>query len=250
MRRSGRLLADHRRRQQQVVVVHPHRSAERGDVGDRRGESAVDDAVRVPPRAVQLDPSQPAVEQRPQDGVGEPLVVALDVFRGQRNRVKTQVTMVERLRRRPASGPAHPTHCVPAAVTDDSADAKPPGLGLSCPSALTSTGSRLAATTSPFISTGLSTTSLKPVPWYPIVYPSETGHRSPMFASWPNRVRRGVHKMVIAVDVDGTLYDGVECGSGGSRRPCSRAHADGHTLVIVTEALGGARPRRADDPRP
>lgn len=51
--------------------------------------------------------------------------------------------------------------------------------------------------------------------------------------------------MVIAVDVDGTLYDGLEV-AGEAVDALRRAHADGHTLVIVTgrrwEELGHVVP--------
>ena len=50
--------------------------------------------------------------------------------------------------------------------------------------------------------------------------------------------------MVVAVDVDGTLYDGVEVAPEAIRE-LRRARADGHTLVIVTgrrwEELGTSR---------
>jgi hydroxymethylpyrimidine pyrophosphatase-like HAD family hydrolase len=54
-----------------------------------------------------------------------------------------------------------------------------------------------------------------------------------MFADPLSRVGMGVQKMVIAVDVDGTLFD----GSGVAEQAVaalSQARADGHTLVIVT----------------
>jgi len=51
--------------------------------------------------------------------------------------------------------------------------------------------------------------------------------------------------MVVAVDVDGTLYDGVEVAPEAIRE-LGRARADGHTLVIVTgrrwEELGTVAP--------
>lgn len=54
-----------------------------------------------------------------------------------------------------------------------------------------------------------------------------------------------MHKMVIAVDVDGTLYDGSEVAEQATDA-LTRAHADGHTLVIVTgrrwEELGHVVP--------
>ena len=43
----------------------------------------------------------------------------------------------------------------------------------------------------------------------------------------------GVQKMLIAVDVDGTLFDGSAVAEEAVAG-LSRAHADGHTLVIVT----------------
>ena len=49
---------DHRWGQQQVVVVNPHRAPQRGDAGDRCGESSVDDPVRMPPLTLQLDRAQ------------------------------------------------------------------------------------------------------------------------------------------------------------------------------------------------
>ena len=66
-----------------------------------------------------------------------------------------------------------------------------------------------------------------------------------MFASRLDGVRRGVHNMVIAVDVDGTLYDGIEVATEAIEA-LQQAHADGHTLVIVTgrrwEELGHVVP--------
>ena len=46
-------------------------------------------------------------------------------------------------------------------------------------------------------------------------------------------VRRSVHKVVIAVDVDGTLFDGVEVAPEAVEE-LRRAHAAGHAVVIVT----------------
>src|SRR5947199_10506624 len=55
--------------------------------------------------------------------------------------------------------------------------------------------------------------------------------------------------MVIAVDVDGTLYDGVEVAPEAVDE-LKRARADGHTLVIVTgrrwEELGTVVPDVVD----
>jgi hydroxymethylpyrimidine pyrophosphatase-like HAD family hydrolase len=66
-----------------------------------------------------------------------------------------------------------------------------------------------------------------------------------MFTGWSSGVRRGVLKMVIAVDVDGTLYDGREVAAEATDA-LTRAHTDGHTLVIVTgrrwEELGHVVP--------
>jgi hydroxymethylpyrimidine pyrophosphatase-like HAD family hydrolase len=54
-----------------------------------------------------------------------------------------------------------------------------------------------------------------------------------MFIVASSRVRRGVHEMVIAVDVDGTLYDGVGVAQDAIDA-LHQAHALGHTIVIVT----------------
>jgi hydroxymethylpyrimidine pyrophosphatase-like HAD family hydrolase len=58
-------------------------------------------------------------------------------------------------------------------------------------------------------------------------------------------LRRSVPEMVIAVDVDGTLYDGVDVAKEAVDA-LRQAHADGHTLVIVTgrrwEELGHVVP--------
>jgi hydroxymethylpyrimidine pyrophosphatase-like HAD family hydrolase len=47
------------------------------------------------------------------------------------------------------------------------------------------------------------------------------------------RVGMGVQKMVIAVDVDGTLFDGSGVADEAVEA-LTQAHTDGHTLVIVT----------------
>ena len=66
-----------------------------------------------------------------------------------------------------------------------------------------------------------------------------------MFATSCHGVRSVVHEMVIAVDVDGTLYDGVGVADEAVAA-LRRDTADGHTLVIVTgrrwEELGHVVP--------
>jgi hydroxymethylpyrimidine pyrophosphatase-like HAD family hydrolase len=54
-----------------------------------------------------------------------------------------------------------------------------------------------------------------------------------MFVAAVNRVGMDVQKMLIAVDVDGTLFDGSAVAAEAVAA-LVRAHADGHTLVIVT----------------
>ena len=69
-------------------------------------------------------------------------------------------------------------------------------------------------------------------PLYPMVYRSKPT-RFRMFADRLRRVGIGVQKMVIAVDVDGTLFDGSGVADEAVTA-LSQARADGHTLVIVT----------------
>ena len=212
---------------------------------DSGGETPVDDAVRMPPRPVQLHLSEAAVEQRPQDRVGETSVVPVDLVRTQRHGVQAQVFVVERLeRRRRRARPIRPNACLPA-VTDDSADAKPPGLVLSCPSAPTSTGSRLAATTSPFISSGLSDSSSEPVRCTRSYSPSKRSAGRDATLRHTREVRRGVDKMVIAVDVDGTLFDGVGVAEEAVDGSAASARRWPHAGDRHRTAVGRTRPRRA-----
>jgi hydroxymethylpyrimidine pyrophosphatase-like HAD family hydrolase len=66
-----------------------------------------------------------------------------------------------------------------------------------------------------------------------------------MFDSPLTRVRRGVNEMVIAVDVDGTLFDGLTVAQEAVDA-LGQARSDGHTLIIVTgrrwEELGHVVP--------
>ena len=67
----------------------------------------------------------------------------------------------------------------------------------------------------------------------------------PMFMQLVSGVRRGVHKMVIAVDVDGTLFDGREVAEQAIRRAHQGTRRRSHAGHRHRQAMGGARARRA-----
>ena len=75
----GAELAQHRRDQLHLVVVHPHGGVLGGHLGGLVGEPLVDPDVGVPPLAVELRLGDDVVVERPQRGVGEPLVELLDL---------------------------------------------------------------------------------------------------------------------------------------------------------------------------
>ena len=84
--RSGRLCAEQRRDELQLVVVHPDDGALGRDSRRALGEALVDLHVGVPPGAVVLRLLDDVVVQRPQRGVGHALVVAVDLFLGELDR--------------------------------------------------------------------------------------------------------------------------------------------------------------------
>ena len=102
----GPELAQHLRDELELVVVHPDGGALRRPVGGMGGEPPVDGDVGVPPLAVELRLRHRVVVERPEGGVGEPLVEALDLLGRQGDRVELHAVVVERLQ--PALGAARP----------------------------------------------------------------------------------------------------------------------------------------------
>ena len=90
-------LAQHRRHQLHLVVVHPHGRALGGGLGRPLGEPPVDRGVGVPPLAVELRLGDDVVVERPQGRVGEALVVVLDLRGGHRHRDQVHPVVLERL---------------------------------------------------------------------------------------------------------------------------------------------------------
>jgi hypothetical protein len=77
--RVGPPLAHQTRHEHQVIVVHPYQIARPHLVHDRVGEPLVHAAIGVPVLAVEREPVEQVVKERPDDGVREPVVVVLDV---------------------------------------------------------------------------------------------------------------------------------------------------------------------------
>ena len=71
---------EHRGDEHELVVVDPDQVAVGGVVQHLGGEPPVHLAVRVPPRGVVAEPAGQVVQQRPEAGVGEALVVACRLF--------------------------------------------------------------------------------------------------------------------------------------------------------------------------
>ena len=93
----GAQLAQHRRHQLHLVVVHPDRGVLGGDLGGLLGEPPVDPDVGVPPLAVELRLGDHVVVERPEGGVGEALVELLDLRAAQRHRHQRQAVVDEGL---------------------------------------------------------------------------------------------------------------------------------------------------------
>ena len=81
----GSQLAEQRRHQLQVVVLHPDHRVALGVVGGDLGEPPVHPLVRLPPAAVEGRRLDRVVVERPERGVGVALVVVLVVVAGQRH---------------------------------------------------------------------------------------------------------------------------------------------------------------------
>ena len=78
-RGAGHLAAHHLRHQHEVVVVDPDEIPGAVFADDRFREGAVDGPVRLPALDLRREAIELVVEERPQDPVGEAVVVALDV---------------------------------------------------------------------------------------------------------------------------------------------------------------------------
>ena len=105
----GAQLAQHLGDQLHLVVVHPDQSALVGQLRGRVREPLVHLDVGVPPLAVELRLGHQVVVERPQRGVGETLVVALDLLGGHRQRVEIEAVDLEGFEvLLGAARPAHP----------------------------------------------------------------------------------------------------------------------------------------------
>ena len=93
----GPALAQHLRHELQLVVVHPHGGVEVRVLGGCFREAGVHGLVGVPPGPVVLRRRDDVVVERPQRGIGEALVVLLDLLCGQGDRHHVDAVGGERL---------------------------------------------------------------------------------------------------------------------------------------------------------
>ena len=89
--------AKHFRYQLQLVVLHPHGRALGGCPRRRFGEAPVDVDVAIPPLALIDRLDDQVVIERPQGGVGEALVVFLDVLGAEPDREELQAVLDYRI---------------------------------------------------------------------------------------------------------------------------------------------------------
>ena len=149
----GAQLAQHRRDQLELVVLHPDDRALGGELRGRVGEPLVDRDVGVPPLAVELRLGDEVVVERPQGGVGEALVeLRRSSCSDMRDRDQGEAVVLERLEvLAGVAGPADPGAVVGAHHRLERGDQAAGGAAASVtsPSSSTtrSTGSRLATTT-------------------------------------------------------------------------------------------------------
>ena len=102
-------LAQQRRHELQLVVVHPDRRAPGGVLGRCLGEAGVDLLVRAPPLPVEDRRGDHVVVERPQRGVGEAGVVVGDLLLGETHGHQVHAVGLEGvLRRAGGARPAHP----------------------------------------------------------------------------------------------------------------------------------------------
>ena len=95
-RRSARAF-QHRRQQEEVIVVHPDDGPLGRDLRGPVGEALVDGDIGVPPFSAVLRGRDRVVVERPRVAFGEPLVVVLDILRRQRNQNQLQAVVLEGL---------------------------------------------------------------------------------------------------------------------------------------------------------
>ncbi len=88
--------AEHRRHKLQLVVLHPDRRALGADLRGGLREAPVHPPIGVPPGALENRRHDHVVVQRPQRGVGKPLVVLGELGCRQRHRVQPQAVVGER----------------------------------------------------------------------------------------------------------------------------------------------------------
>ena len=92
--------------QQQVVVVDPAKPELVGIVGG--GELLVDEAVRIPPGAVERRPLDEAVQERPESAIRKPVVVRVDLAPRERDRPEADLEALDARRRLGAAVPPDP----------------------------------------------------------------------------------------------------------------------------------------------
>jgi hypothetical protein len=93
----GTQLAEQLRHELELVVLHPHGRVLGGPVRGALGEAAVHVDVAVPPLAVELRLRDEVVVQRPDRGVAETFVEALDLLGRQRDGVQRHPVVLEGL---------------------------------------------------------------------------------------------------------------------------------------------------------
>ena len=122
-------------------------------------------------------------------------------------------------------GPADP-RAIRRCDTEDNAEASPPGLAVTSP-----VGRNLAPADDWRRRQACSTCGQRAGHSSHDVY-TQSG-RDQTYPAPPDRTGAW-NAMVIALDVDGTLFDGQSASRRRRVDACAARHADGHTLIIVT----------------
>ena len=106
-------LPQHPGHQLQLVILHPHRCTFRCGVGSSARKLLIHRAVTLPPLTVVLRRDNQVVVQRPQRGVGKPLVEVLEVIRVEFDGLEPDAVVGKRRERRIGlAGPADPAATV------------------------------------------------------------------------------------------------------------------------------------------